>query len=142
MSADLERFSSAQDAVYPEVLDELRRGAKRSHWMWFIFPQLAGLGRTATSRLYGIRDLQEASDYLEHPVLGPRLIECTNILLALDGYSAEAIFGFPDVLKLRSCLTLFAQASPGTSIFTRALDKYYGGEPDELTLQLLNAGSA
>ncbi|PKM45669.1 MAG: DUF1810 domain-containing protein [Gammaproteobacteria bacterium HGW-Gammaproteobacteria-1] len=132
----LDRFIRAQEWTYEEALIELRAGKKRSHWMWFIFPQLEGLGRSATAQHYAIKSLDEARAYLAHPLLGERLRECVAILLGLEGRSAEDIFGYPDVLKLHSSLTLFDQVSDGDDIFVRALNKYYGGERDGATLRL------
>ena len=134
---DLQRFVSAQAPVIDAVRDELRQGRKRSHWMWFIFPQLAALGRSATARHFGIASLAEARAYLAHPVLGPRLRECCALLLQIKGRSAHEIFGSPDDLKLRSCLTLFRQADPGEPLFPQCLDRFYAGEPDPHTLALL-----
>lgn len=134
---NLNRFVQAQAGVYERVLAELRAGAKRSHWMWFIFPQLAGLGWSPTARLYAIQSLHEARAYLEHPVLGPRLRECAEEVLGVEGRSAHQIFGSPDDLKLRSCATLFAQVSPEGSVFHQLLDRYYEGEPDARTLDLI-----
>lgn len=133
----LERFIDAQEPVYPQVLAELRRGEKRSHWMWFIFPQYAGLGRSETAQYYAIQSLDEARAYLAHPLLGTRLRECVAILLELQERTAEEIFGYPDVLKLHSSLTLFELASDD-DLFIRVLDKYYGGERDPATLRLLD----
>jgi uncharacterized protein (DUF1810 family) len=130
---DLERFVDAQRGVYDDVLDELRAGRKASHWMWFVFPQLRGLGHSPTARYYGIASAAEARAYLAHPVLGPRLRECIERLLALEGRSAHAIFGSPDDLKLRSSLTLFGAVS-GDPLFGRALDRFFDGRPDPLTL--------
>jgi uncharacterized protein (DUF1810 family) len=136
---DLKRFVDAQASVYPQVLTELRAGKKRSHWMWFIFPQVAGLGMSSTSRHYAIQSLNEARAYLDHPMLGPRLVECCEALLALDGRTASEIFGYPDDMKLRSSMTLFA-AVPGSPVVLRAvLDKYFAGKPDERTLGLIDA---
>jgi uncharacterized protein (DUF1810 family) len=132
----LDRFIRAQEWTYEEALIELRAGKKRSHWMWFIFPQLEGLGRSATAQHYAIKSLDEARAYLAHPLLGERLRECVAVLLGLEGRSAEDIFGYPDVLKLHSSLTLFDQVSDGDDIFVRALNKYYGGERDGATLRL------
>ncbi|OJF13407.1 calpastatin [Couchioplanes caeruleus subsp. caeruleus] len=141
--ADLERFVSAQAAVYDRALTELRAGAKRSHWMWFVFPQIAGLGLSPTARTYAIRDLAEARAYLAHPVLGPRLTECSQALLAVEGRTAREILGHPDDLKLRSSMTLFARAADDAAVFQAVLDKYYGGEPDPATLERIPAsGSA
>ena len=134
---DLNRFVDAQASVYQRVLTELRGGRKASHWMWFIFPQLKGLGSSPSAQHYGLASLAEARAYLDHPVLGARLRECTRRLLVLEGRSAAAIFGYPDDLKLRSCLTLFERASPQEELFGEALRKYYGGKPDLVTLELL-----
>jgi uncharacterized protein (DUF1810 family) len=134
---DLERFVQAQQAVYAAVCAELRAGAKRSHWMWFIFPQLRGLGSSPNAQHYGLASLAEARAYLDHPVLGARLRECTRRLLLLEGRSAAEIFGYPDELKLRSCLTLFERAAPQEELFGEALRKYYGGQRDLRTLALL-----
>jgi uncharacterized protein (DUF1810 family) len=139
---DLARFVEAQALCYARVRDELTAGEKRSHWMWFIFPQLRGLGMSSTARRFGLSGLEEARAYLAHPLLGSRLRECARLVLAVEGRSAHAIFGSPDDLKLRSCLTLFAQAAapspaPETRVFGEALAKYYGGEPDPRTLELL-----
>jgi uncharacterized protein (DUF1810 family) len=133
---DLERFVEAQQAVYAAVCAELHAGAKRSHWMWFIFPQLRGLGSSPSAQHYGLASLAEARAYLDHPVLGARLRECTRCLLLLEGRSAAEIFGYPDELKLRSCLTLFERAAPQEELFGEALRKYYGGQPDVRTLEL------
>lgn len=135
---ELQRFVAAQDPVYLSVLAELRRGHKRTHWMWFIFPQYAGLGRSPTAQHYAIKSGDEARHYLAHPVLGPRLVECTQALLAVDGRTATAIFGSPDDLKLRSSMTLFAAVAPRESEFSAVLDKYYQGQPDPATLTLLD----
>jgi uncharacterized protein (DUF1810 family) len=139
---DLARFVEAQAHCYARVLEELAAGEKTSHWMWFIFPQLRGLGMSSTARRFGLSGLEEARAYLGHPLLGARLRECTQLVLAVQGRSAHEIFGSPDDLKLRSCLTLFAQAAapspaPETRVFGEALAKYYGGEPDPRTLELL-----
>ena len=133
---DLQRFVDAQRSVYPQVRAELAAGCKRSHWMWFVFPQLKGLGRSATAQHYGIASRAEAQAYWAHPLLGPRLRECTELVLAVDGSSAQEIFGPPDDLKFRSCMTLFAQAT-GEPVFTRALEKYFRGEADPRTIELL-----
>ena len=134
---DLDRFVTAQAPVYETVLDELRAGRKRSHWMWFIFPQLAGLGRSATARHFAIASLDEARAYLAHALLGARLRACCALLLALPGDDAYAVFGDPDHLKLRSSLTLFARAASSETVFQDCLDKYFGGQPDTATLDLL-----
>jgi uncharacterized protein (DUF1810 family) len=136
MSDDLSRFVSAQAAVYPEALAELKEGRKRTHWMWFVFPQIAGLGVSPTARRYAIRSLDEARAYLAHPVLGPRLEECARAVLGVDGKTAEDIFGYPDDLKLRSSMTLFARAADDPGVFQAVLDRYYDG-PDPKTLDLL-----
>jgi uncharacterized protein (DUF1810 family) len=135
--ASLERFVSAQADVYPAALAEIRAGRKRSHWMWFIFPQIRGLGSSPTAGHYAIGSLAEASDYLAHPVLGPRLIECADAVAASDAPSAEHIFGFPDDLKLRSSVTLFHRAAPTEPAFPKVLDKYFDGAPDPRTDELL-----
>ena len=134
---DLERFVRAQAGDYERALAEIRAGRKRSHWMWYIFPQIEGLGSSAMSRRYAIKGLAEARTYLEHPVLGPRLTSCVEALLALEGHSAVEIFGPTDELKLRSCATFFAEASPTGSVFHRLLDKYFQGERDASSLRLL-----
>jgi uncharacterized protein (DUF1810 family) len=134
---DLSRFIDAQSGVHDRALAELRRGQKTSHWMWFVFPQIAGLGHSPTARLYAIADLDEARAYLAHPVLGPRLVEAVEAINALPGRDANAVFGSPDDLKLRSSLTLFRAADPQEPAFQRALDKYFGGVADPLTLARL-----
>jgi uncharacterized protein (DUF1810 family) len=135
----LQRFVDAQDSggVYGSACDELREGRKRSHWMWFVFPQLAGLGQSATSRRYAIASLQEAERYLAHPVLGPRLVACAHILTELQGLSASDIFGGVDAMKLRSSMTLFARVRPGDPVFAQVLDVYFGGDADPATERLL-----
>ncbi len=133
----LSRFLDAQAPVYATVVDELRAGRKRSHWMWFVFPQHVGLGRSATAQHYGLASLEAAGAYEAHPVLGSRLRECCALLLALPGRDAHAVFGSPDDLKLRSSMTLFAQAAPQTPCFAAVLARYCGAEPDPLTLALL-----
>ena len=134
---NLERFVSAQDSIYAEVLSELRAGMKTSHWMWFIFPQIRGLGRSPVSVEYAISSREEAAAYLQHSVLGLRLKECTQLVLDVEGRSAEEIFGSPDDMKFRSSMTLFAQVSPDDDIFARALQQYFDGAPDWLTLDRL-----
>jgi uncharacterized protein (DUF1810 family) len=135
---DLERFVQAQARNYDQALAELRRGRKESHWMWYVFPQIAGLGMSLTSRRFAIRGREEAAAYLAHPVLGPRLRACAEALLALPpGTPAEDIFGWPDDMKLRSSATLFARVSPPGSVFGQVLDRYFGGAPDAKTLRLL-----
>lgn len=132
---NLRRFVKAQDPVYSRVLAELRHGEKRSHWMWFVFPQIQGLGSSPLAECYAISSLDEARAYLDHPQLGPRLIECCEILETIEDSSAEEIFGYPDVDKLRSSMTLFARASDGETIFSRILNKFYAGEADPQTLE-------
>ena len=135
---DLTRFLEAQRETYATALSELRRGRKQSHWMWFIFPQIDGLGSSPTARHYAIKSRDEARAYLQHPVLGPRLLECAEAVLAIEARSAREIFGTPDDLKLRSSATLFAAVSPKGSVFERVLDKYFDGQPDQKTLSLLS----
>lgn len=135
----LQRFVDAQAAEYREVLAELRAGRKRSHWIWYIFPQLQGLGRSSASEYYGIGSIEEGRAYLRHPVLGPRLIECTELVNRIESSSVDEIFGYPDNLKFRSSMTLFAQAAKEGSVFLAALEKYFGGEQDARTVELLHA---
>ena len=134
---NLSRFLRAQENDYEEALSEIRSGQKRTHWMWYIFPQLAGLGFSSTAQRYAITSIDEAKAYLTHPVLGPRLKECAEAVLQVEARSARDIFGSPDDVKLRSCATLFAYASPPGSVFERLLSKYYQDEPDSKTLTLL-----
>ncbi len=134
---DLGRFTSAQAGVYDRALAELTAGEKRSHWMWFIFPQLDGLGRSPTARQYAIKSMDEAREYLMHEVLGSRLLECAEAVCAVEGRSASQIFGYPDDLKLKSSMTLFASAADAESVFNSVLDKYFDGERDDRTLELL-----
>jgi uncharacterized protein (DUF1810 family) len=134
---DLQRFVDAQDDVYDDVLDELHDGRKTSHWMWFVFPQLRALGHSAIAIKYGIASIDEARAYLRHPVLGPRLVECAGLVVRVQGRSIHAIFGSPDDMKFRSCMTLFQCAAPGEAIFGKALEQYFGGIPDARTLELL-----
>lgn len=134
---DLQRFVVAQASVFNHVLDELRAGTKMSHWMWFIFPQIKGLGRSPTSMEYAMSGLAEAQAYLRHPILGSRLKECTNLVVLVQGRTAFDIFGSPDDMKFRSSMTLFAHVSPDDDIFERALQKYFDGKPDPLTLARL-----
>lgn len=133
----LERFLEAQAPIYAQALAELRAGQKQSHWMWFIFPQIAGLGQSPTSRAYAIQTLDEARAYLAHPVLGARLRECCQAVMNLRTNSAEEIFGSVDEMKFRSCLTLFTEADHGEVLFYNLLEKYFEGEPDEATLEIL-----
>ncbi len=134
---NLQRFIQAQADIYPDVLEELRAGRKRSHWMWFIFPQLKGLGVSEISRYYAISNLEEARAFFSHPILGKRLLECCQILNQLTNHTAYEIFGFPDEMKLRSCLTLFHLAVPDEAIFDFLLDQYFNAEIDEKTIELL-----
>ncbi len=133
---DLNRFISAQDQVYDRVLAELKNGRKRSHWMWYIFPQLDGLAQSTTSKYYAIKSSEEAIAYLNHPVLGRRLRECTDTILAIEGKTVSEIFGYPDDLKLKSSMTLFSEVA-AEPIFIGVLDKYFQGERDDRMLQLL-----
>ncbi len=135
---NLGRFVEAQNGVYEQVVAELRGGRKQTHWMWFVFPQVAGLGRSPTSRFYAIRGSAEAQAYLAHPILGPRLRECVTIVLNSDVRSAEAIFGQPDTMKFRSSLTLFAAQAGEDSVFARALERFFNGQRDEMTLAYLD----
>jgi len=134
---DLNRFVRAQAAVYSVALAELKAGCKRSHWMWFIFPQIDGLGFSETTKRYSIKSLAEARAYLAHPVLGTRLVACAEALLALEGHSAREIFGRPDDMKLQSSMTLFARISPAASGFSAVLDRYFGGVRDQRTVELI-----
>jgi uncharacterized protein (DUF1810 family) len=134
---DLQRFVLAQDPVYSQVCAELAAGAKTSHWMWFVFPQLKALGHSATAQHFGIASRAEAQAYWQHPVLGPRLKTCSELVVAVEGKTAFQIFHSPDDLKFRSCMTLFAQVAPEEPVFNRALAKYFGGESDARTLELL-----
>ena len=137
---DLQRFVDAQHAVYDRVCAELRNGRKKSHWMWFIFPQITGLGSSPMAQRYAISSLQEAQAYLKHPVLGPRLRECTRLMLEVEGRSALEVLGSPDDMKFRSCLTLFARAAPEERVFQNALQKYFAGQEDPRTIEGLQAG--
>ena len=140
---DLERFVSAQEGMYDDVLEELRRGRKSGHWIWFIFPQIAGLGQSAMSQRYALRSLEEARAYLAHPVLGARLRECAELVLEAGertGGSAEEIFGSLDAKKVRSSMTLFRLAAPDEPVFGRLLDRFYGGAMDEATLGIPGIG--
>jgi uncharacterized protein (DUF1810 family) len=133
----LERYIKAQAPVYARALAELKAGHKQSHWMWYVFPQIAGLGHSAISHAYAIQSLEEAREYLAHPVLGTRLRECCRTVLAIEGRTAHEIFRSPDDLKFRSCMTLFAQAAPEEPLFHDLLAKYFGGQEDSATLELL-----
>src|SRR5450631_1473478 len=134
---DLQRFVNAQNPIYGQVCAELRAGQKESHWMWFIFPQLRGLGHSTMAEAFGIVSRQEAAAYLDHAVLGPRLRECTRLVLLVESRSIRQILGYPDDLKSRSSMTLFASVASDNQIFHDALHKYFGGEPDPQTLELL-----
>jgi uncharacterized protein (DUF1810 family) len=135
---DLQRFVDAQAPVFETALGELRAGRKRTHWMWFIFPQVAGLGESAMAQRYALAGVAEARAYLDHPVLGPRLMACVAVLNAIDGRTAHEIFGSPDDLKFRSSLTLFLRAAPGDPTLQRALDAYFYGQPDPRTLAIVD----
>jgi uncharacterized protein (DUF1810 family) len=134
---NLDRFVQAQARDYEQALSELQAGRKRSHWMWYVFPQLDGLGSSATSRFYAIGGRGEAEAFLQHPVLGPRLLRCAEAALAIDGRSANDIFGSPDDMKLRSSATLFAAVSPAGSVFEKLLHKFFAGVPDAKTVHFL-----
>ena len=135
---DMARFTSAQAGVYDYALAELRHGQKRTHWMWYIFPQLDGLGHSTTSKHFAIKSVEEARQYLDHPILGARLLECAEAILAIKGRSVSEIFGFPDDAKLRSSMTLFAHVSAPDSVFVRVLDKFFNGKQDAKTLHLMD----
>ena len=137
---DLDRFVQAQKGDYDKALAEIKSGRKRSHWMWYIFPQIDGLAFSSTSKRYSIKSADEARAYLDHPILGRRLLECTEAVICIEGRSAAEIFGSPDDLKLRSCATLFACIQPPGSVFDRLIGKYYRGTRDSKTLQLLGFG--
>jgi uncharacterized protein (DUF1810 family) len=136
---NLDRFVRAQESDYERVLEEIKAGRKRSHWMWYVFPQFAGLGQSPTSQHYSIGSLDETRAYLAHPILGPRLTECANATLGVDGKTAHQIFGSPDDLKLKSSATLFALVSADDSVFHRVLEKYFDGRADERTLTLVHS---
>jgi uncharacterized protein (DUF1810 family) len=136
---DLRRFVVAQEGHYQRALLEVRAGEKRSHWMWFVFPQFDGLGHSPMSQRYSIKSIAEAKAYLHHPILGPRLVECCEAVLGVKGRSANEIFGFPDDGKLRSCATLFAEVSSPESVFERVLHIYYEGVPDPVTLHAVSS---
>jgi uncharacterized protein (DUF1810 family) len=138
---DLARFVEAQDPVWRDVLAELGAGRKRTHWMWFVFPQVAGLGSSAASARYGLASVDEARAYLAHPVLGPRLEACTRLMLATEGGTAREILGTPDDMKFRSSMTIFGLADPGNPLFREALDRFCGGAPDPRTLQIAGAAT-
>jgi uncharacterized protein (DUF1810 family) len=134
---NLQRFVDAQDPVYRSVVAELTAGHKRGHWMWYVFPQIHGLGGSAMSQAYAISSREEARAYSDHPILGARLRECTQCVLAVDGRTAEQIFSYPDHLKFRSCMTLFGESAAEPDIFRAALLRYFNGQPDPLTLDVL-----
>lgn len=134
---DLQRFVDAQNPVLEQVRSELQKGGKRSHWMWFVFPQLRGLGASSMANKFGISSRDEAEAYLRHTILGPRLRECTRLVNLVKGSSIEEIFGYPDNLKFHSCITLFAQVAPEEDVFGAALKKYFDGQPDQLTIDHL-----
>ena len=134
---NLYRFVEAQNPVYDQVCSELRKGFKLTHWMWFVFPQLEGLSSSTTSRVFAITSLDEAASYLEHPILGPRLRQCTELLNATSGRTIKRILGLTDSLKFQSCMTLFAKATNDSKLFEDALQKFYEGEHDRLTLERL-----
>jgi uncharacterized protein (DUF1810 family) len=134
---NLNRFIDAQKYIYEQVISELSNGNKQTHWMWFIFPQINGLGRSSIAELYSIKNKEEAIAYLENPILGKKIRECTEIILNINGKTASQIFGFPDDMKLKSSMTLFAYISDSHSIFHRVLDKYFDGKEDKKTLDLL-----
>jgi uncharacterized protein (DUF1810 family) len=134
---NLQRFLDAQAHTYHTALAELRAGRKSSHWIWFIFPQIAGLGHSAMAQQFGISSLDEAKAYLQHPVLGPRLRECTQLVLDVNGRSADEIFSYPDNLKFRSCMTLFLTVAPDNTLFKDALFKYFDDKPDQMSLDIL-----
>ncbi len=136
MNSRLDRFLTAQERSYDAALSEIKNGHKRSHWMWYIFPQIAGLGMSSTAQYYSIADIEEAKEYIDHPVLGARLFEISRALLTLDSSDATAVMGYPDDLKLRSSMTLFAQVSEDP-VFNAVIDKFYSGRPDTRTLHIL-----
>lgn len=136
-SGDVYRFLAPHNLTYQRALEEIKRSKKQSHWMWYIFPQLRGLGKSDTAILYGIQDLREAENYYTHPVLGANLLEISKALLRIEHKSANEIFGYPDDLKLHSCMSLFAQIKNVDSVFQLVLDKYFNGAPDEQTIKLL-----
>jgi len=134
---DLNRFLSAQEGIYAQALAELKAGQKRTHWMWFIFPQIDGLGHSPMARRYAIKNIEEARQYLNHPVLGKRLLQCVEAVIGLKGGLASEIFGYPDDLKFKSSMTLFEKVTGSGSLFSSALDRYCHGERDSATLRLL-----
>jgi uncharacterized protein (DUF1810 family) len=137
-TGSLDRFINAQNESYDEIIRELKNGEKVTHWMWYVFPQIAGLGQSAIAKFYAIQDASEAQAYLDHPILGKRLLECTKIVLAIKGKSALEIFGNVDAMKLRSSMTLFMSVAGSDFVFQEAIDKYFDEEPDEKTLDILS----
>src|SRR5438045_1981844 len=133
----LNRFMEVQQPIYPQVLSELRKGKKTTHWMWFIFPQIEGLGHSSTAKYYSIKTIEEAKEYISHPILGKRLLECTNTILKIENKTVDEIFGYPDNLKLKSSMTLFNFVSPKHKEFADVLKKYFDNEQDELTISIL-----
>ena len=133
----LNRFLSAQQNIYPQVIKELHNANKTTHWMWFIFPQIEGLGHSSTAKYYSIRNMDETKEYLAHPVLGERLLECSNIILNINGKTVDDVFGYPDNMKLKSCMTLFNFVAPEQKVFADVLKKYFAGKPDEQTIAIL-----
>jgi len=134
----LGRFINAQNESFEEIIHELKSGEKVAHWMWYVFPQIAGLGQSATAKFYAIQDPSEAQAYLDHPILGKRLLECTQIVISLRGKSALAIFGDVDAMKFRSSMTLFMSVAGSDSVFQEAIENYFEGEPDQATLDILS----
>lgn len=135
----LQRFVDAQNSIYGNVVNELKSGEKRTCWMWFVFPQVFGLGRTSTAEKYSIKSLEEAKAYIMHPILGVRLQECTNLVINIDSKTASQIFGFPDDLKFRSSMTLFNYVAEDNKIFLYAINKFYAGKEDDLTIKILES---
>src|ERR1035437_1144284 len=133
----LNHFLSAQQHIYPQVLKELRNGKKTTHWMWFIFPQIEGLGYSSTAKYYSIKTIEEAKEYVAHPILGKRLLECSKIILEIENKTADDIFGYPDIIKLKSSMTLFNFVTPEHKVFAEVLKKYFSGKQDEQTLSIL-----
>lgn len=138
----LERFVEAQNRVHASVLEELAAGKKKSHWMWFVFPQLKALGKSPTAQYFGLESRDEALAYWRHPVLGGRLKECTRLVLSINNKTANEIFGSPDDLKFRSCMTLFSHVAPEVAVFRQALERFFGGQSDEKTLEILQVSAA
>ena len=136
---DIKRFIHAQENMYPQAVKELQNVKKISHWMWFIFPQIEGLGFSSTSKYYSIKTIAEAKEYIMHPLMGKRLLECSDIILNIEGKSAENIFGYPDNLKLQSSMTLFSFILPGSVVFLNMLKKYFNNKKDQKTLDILKA---